>query len=253
MDATYTGTQIAARRKALNLTQKELAAKLHVTDKAVSKWERGINFPDLGLMEPLAEALGTPPACLLGLEEASRDEIVSSVTQISEEQLEDAQRDLRRIGWGCILAALLLVWVYALIPRQTPLVYQIVHVMILIIAVGGFWLLVKYGEIRKWNTGDWLVCYGAALPVLIWNGIYFLTGYSPNAVLTLMVAAITACMTQLLFFRILRHPFMKALPALASVCYVLWRIWRASLPFYAVLVAGCCLATWAVCRKFCTK
>ena len=59
MDAAYTGKEISERRKALGLTQKELAEKLHVTDKAVSKWERGINFPDLGLMENLAKVLDT--------------------------------------------------------------------------------------------------------------------------------------------------------------------------------------------------
>ena len=40
MDATKTGALIAAIRRERNMTQAELAAKLHVTDKAVSKWER---------------------------------------------------------------------------------------------------------------------------------------------------------------------------------------------------------------------
>ena len=41
MDARYTGEQIAAARRAKGLTQKQLADALGVTDKAVSKWERG--------------------------------------------------------------------------------------------------------------------------------------------------------------------------------------------------------------------
>ena len=44
MDARYTGEQIAAARRAKGLTQKQLADALGVTDKAVSKWERG-EFP----------------------------------------------------------------------------------------------------------------------------------------------------------------------------------------------------------------
>lgn len=40
------------------MTQKELAAALHVSDRAVSKWERGAGFPDISLLEPLADALG---------------------------------------------------------------------------------------------------------------------------------------------------------------------------------------------------
>ena len=93
MNAEYTGKKIAELRKSKNLTQKELAALVHVTDKAVSKWERGVNFPDLGLMEDLAKHLGTTPSVLLGLEDASRDEIVASFTELSAQQAEDAARD----------------------------------------------------------------------------------------------------------------------------------------------------------------
>lgn len=57
MDATKTGVFIAAVRRERNMTQAELAARLHVTDKAVSKWERGAGLPDINLIEPLAAAL----------------------------------------------------------------------------------------------------------------------------------------------------------------------------------------------------
>lgn len=48
---------IAKRRKEKGLTQKQLADKLGVTDKAVSKWERGNGYPDISYLEPLAAAL----------------------------------------------------------------------------------------------------------------------------------------------------------------------------------------------------
>ena len=51
MDARYTGEQIAAARRAKGLTQKQLADALGVTDKAVSKWERGLNYPDIVLLD----------------------------------------------------------------------------------------------------------------------------------------------------------------------------------------------------------
>ena len=47
MDAKKFGAFIAAVRKENNLTQLDLANKLHVTDKAVSKWERGMGLPDI--------------------------------------------------------------------------------------------------------------------------------------------------------------------------------------------------------------
>lgn len=46
MDPTRTGEWIACRHKEKNLTQKELAARLGVTDKAVSRWETGKGYPE---------------------------------------------------------------------------------------------------------------------------------------------------------------------------------------------------------------
>ena len=57
MDTTKIGKYIAGRRKALGLTQQELAEKLSVTNKAVSKWETGQGAPDIGLLTHLAEIL----------------------------------------------------------------------------------------------------------------------------------------------------------------------------------------------------
>lgn len=57
MDPEKTGSFISDRRKAIGLTQSQLAEKLGVTDKAVSKWERGRSFPDLSLFTPLCSLL----------------------------------------------------------------------------------------------------------------------------------------------------------------------------------------------------
>ena len=58
MDAKKFGAFVAEMRKQNNMTQADLAEKIHVTDKAVSRWERGLGFPDINTIEPLAEALG---------------------------------------------------------------------------------------------------------------------------------------------------------------------------------------------------
>ena len=49
---------ICELRKSKNMTQKQLAEKLNITDKAVSKWERGLGYPDISILSPLAEVLG---------------------------------------------------------------------------------------------------------------------------------------------------------------------------------------------------
>ena len=58
MDRYVTGAVIRELREKKKLTQEELAEKIYVSGKAVSKWETGQGFPDISLLEPLAEALG---------------------------------------------------------------------------------------------------------------------------------------------------------------------------------------------------
>ena len=58
MDATKIGYYIAKKRKEINMSQRELAEYLHITDKAISKWERGLSFPDITVLIPLSEVLG---------------------------------------------------------------------------------------------------------------------------------------------------------------------------------------------------
>lgn len=66
MDSEKMGPLIRRLRNGRRMTQKELAAKLNVTDKAVSKWERSASLPDVSLLLPLAEALGVSVTELLG-------------------------------------------------------------------------------------------------------------------------------------------------------------------------------------------
>lgn len=58
MDKYVTGAVIRKLRETKKMTQEELAEKLYVSSKAVSKWETGQGFPDISLLEPLAKALG---------------------------------------------------------------------------------------------------------------------------------------------------------------------------------------------------
>ncbi len=58
MNIEKSGQLIAEMRKSKNMTQRDLAEKLHVTDKAVSKWERGLASPDIQLLPHLSEIFG---------------------------------------------------------------------------------------------------------------------------------------------------------------------------------------------------
>lgn len=74
MDYEKTGKLIQELRKEKKLTQLALSKKLGVTDRAVSKWERGRGFPDVSILQPLSEILGVSVAELLSGERRNTDE-----------------------------------------------------------------------------------------------------------------------------------------------------------------------------------
>ena len=65
MEERSTGALIKALRKERGMTQKELAGRLHVTEQAVSRWERDVGCPEIGLLTQLCEILGVSMARLL--------------------------------------------------------------------------------------------------------------------------------------------------------------------------------------------
>ena len=88
MDSGKTGTLIAEARKAKGLTQRQLAETLHISDRTVSKWERGAGFPDVALLEPLADALGlTVRSLLRGEAEPPEAESAGTVSAAPEDVL----------------------------------------------------------------------------------------------------------------------------------------------------------------------
>ena len=73
MNTEKIGNFIKEKRKKINLTQKELADKLHITDRAVSKWERGMGCPDVSLLEDLSKILDVSIVDILNGEEIKEE------------------------------------------------------------------------------------------------------------------------------------------------------------------------------------
>lgn len=106
MDREKTGVLIAEARRKRGLTQKDLAKCLHVSDRAVSKWERGAGFPDVSLLEPLAESLGLSVLDLLGGEEHEPQEPEGTV-RCCLALLVRQTRERTRRRWRRMLGSLL--------------------------------------------------------------------------------------------------------------------------------------------------
>lgn len=94
MHASYTGERISELCKGKGLTQKELAELLNVTNKAVSKWECGKNFPDLALLQPLSEVLDTTVSELLGVEQPISNGTIAVLSAISQQEKKAIKRSL---------------------------------------------------------------------------------------------------------------------------------------------------------------
>ena len=90
MDQIKIGRFIAACRKQVNLTQLQLADKLGITDKAISKWERGIAMPDTSIMLELCEILGISVNELLSGEKINME----NNNQKNEQLLLDMAKEL---------------------------------------------------------------------------------------------------------------------------------------------------------------
>lgn len=95
MDKKVIGQKISTLRKEKGLTQKELAQKLCVTDKAVSKWETGVHFPDIAVIEVLANELGITVSDLLGFEQASSEEVIKGMAKVSLEEKNEIKKIMR--------------------------------------------------------------------------------------------------------------------------------------------------------------
>lgn len=169
MDAKKFGTFIATLRKENNMTQVELAQKLQVTDKAVSKWERGLGFPDINTIEPLADALGASVLEIMRSERIAETEITqdtasAALTDIFEFvklQRKAERKSIFKIAGG-VAACLFLIF---LIDGMGWLGFAMVYFPVICL-LSGIALLI-YGVWRKKNKLPCLQTFVLAAVMLL--------------------------------------------------------------------------------------
>ena len=170
MDLVKSGALIAAARKEKELTQKELGAKLGVSDKAVSNWERGLRFPDIVLLEELSEVLDLSVLELLRGERMEKDTVqTDEMAQTIKEALKAQKKELNRkwvkITAICVLCAVMLCLGlrYAFFFDQVMLINlrNFPHMWVRIgvsLVLGGFF---------RYVVGNKKTFYGVALGALV--------------------------------------------------------------------------------------
>ncbi len=144
MDQRKIGQFIQARRKEKGLTQNDLASLFNITDRAVSKWERGLSLPDASIMIRLSEVLGVSVNELLSGERMEKE---TDYRKSAEENLlklkrkeEEANKYLLKleivIGSLSTISALAIIFTAAFLAPGTMLMFFLVLLALLIFAAG---------------------------------------------------------------------------------------------------------------------
>ena len=111
MDPKKTGIIISDARKKGKMTQKDLADKLYVSDKAVSKWERGLCFPDISVLIPLTEILNISLYDLLRGEKVNKKEVEETL----KNTINYSNSEINRKKKKYITISLIIIFIIALI------------------------------------------------------------------------------------------------------------------------------------------
>lgn len=148
IDKEKFGSFVAQLRKEKGLMQKDLAEKLYVSDKAVSKWERGLSIPDVSLLIPLAEVLGVTVTELLEckripgaepMDHQAAEELVKKAIQYSDEHQPAApgrgKRALVLLG-SILVAAMEIALLLLLGYRLADICYALTTPMLLMAIFG---------------------------------------------------------------------------------------------------------------------
>lgn len=121
IDKARFGEFVSTQRKKMGYTQKELARRLFLSDKAVSKWERGISLPDISLLIPLAGILnvtvtelleGKTADCLPDMNAGHVEDLLKKTLTYSAQSPDKLQKQKRklRVIFGICMTAVIFEW-----------------------------------------------------------------------------------------------------------------------------------------------
>ena len=115
MDQIKIGRFIAKARKSQNITQKQVAEALSISDKTVSKWERGRGLPEVSLMLPLCEVLHISVNELLTGERVSESEYRKKAEENMMNLMQENEENKKRIALSVICGVITMIAVIALL------------------------------------------------------------------------------------------------------------------------------------------
>lgn len=142
MDLDKIGKYIAYNRKNRGLTQQQLAEKLGVTNKTISRWETGKYMPDLSLLKPLSEELGITLNELLSGEKNEKERIVENTEKSIITTIDYTKQIIERvhskISIGLIVAGIFISMSALIIfeaESSWSCIYSVIGIIVLIVGI----------------------------------------------------------------------------------------------------------------------
>ncbi len=194
MEHNKIGKFIHNLRKERELTQKQLADQVGVSDKTISKWETGRGIPDTGIMNELCQVLGISINELLSGEKLSEDNYNGKAEENMVNLLKNTEQQKERQKWSKINIVLNLLWVLLfcfmmfILSMGQPSIYWFIDmpslflnlgILILGLGISGqmkyFWLGIKAAytkntfkieEMEQMKKAEYALSYGIKITIL---------------------------------------------------------------------------------------
>lgn len=188
MDAHKFGAFVAGRRREKNMTQADLASKIQVTDKAVSRWERGLGFPDINIIEPLADALEVSVLELMKSERMAANrvtgeeaaEVIADTLNVARLQRRRERRNVFRILGVTAAIVIFLLFIDSMQWQADTIIFTLAGVVFPLFCTAGFIALLCNGIWRKARGKPCRQAFALSLALLllliIFFGLFFLIG-----------------------------------------------------------------------------
>ncbi|MBQ8340158.1 MAG: helix-turn-helix domain-containing protein [Clostridia bacterium] len=159
MDQVKIGKFIADCRKKQNLTQLQLAERLNITDRAVSKWENGRSMPDISLIPELCGILHVTINDLFSGEVIDMDhyneQLEKNLLDVAKMK-EEADRRLLRLEWVMCISAIICMLGMCMVAAYLPM-KDWLRVVLIIVGFVPFLLVLPYA-IKIEQTAGYYVC-----------------------------------------------------------------------------------------------
>lgn len=159
MNSENIGQFIALLRKERQMTQRDLAQRLNITDKAISKWERGLSCPDISLLTSIAEIFDVSTGELLNGQRneqstANADETIKNVLRYADKSVTNRMHFVQKIS-AAVFTLLLLVGIVTCIICDSAISASLTWSLIPVSSIVFGWLIF-FPLIRLGERGVWL-------------------------------------------------------------------------------------------------